>query len=147
MEFIVKVENKDLAKALNSISAWDGKARLRVEDALKKGTRAIRSQAYQRAAKKSGALKKSIKCGFSTTKLEGRVYTNLPYAHQVEYGTRQYKIAPKKKKALKFSVDGTNVFAKKVIRPKREGKPFMKPAYDYVAPDIIKNVRRAVTKK
>ena len=71
MEFTVKVENKDLTKALNSISAWMAKQDF-VEDALKKGTRAIRSQAYQRAAKKSGALKKSIKCGFSTTKLEGR---------------------------------------------------------------------------
>ena len=144
MEFTVQVENGELAAALGSINAWDGKTRLAVEAALKKGTDRILRQARQRAAVRTGAMKKSLKQSFSATKLEGRVYSNKPYAHLVEYGAKAASVRPKRKKALRFS---NGDFSMKANIPRRDPKPFMKPAYDYCAPDIIKEIKKAVGKK
>lgn len=35
-------------------------------------------------------------------KLEGQVYSNVPYAHLVEFGSRAHTVKPQKKKALRF---------------------------------------------
>ena len=78
MEFRVAASNEELSKCIKQISAWDGKTRLAVEDALRKGTKAVQRQAIQRVAVRTKRLKKSIKQGFSTTKLEGRVSVTFP---------------------------------------------------------------------
>ena len=147
MEFRVAVSNEELSKCIKQISAWDGKTRLAVEDALRKGTKAVQRQAVQRVAVRTKKLKKSIKQGFSTTKLEGKVYSNLPYAHLVEYGSRATVIRPKKKKALKIPYDNGFTFAKRANIPAKAPHPFMKPAYEYEEPHIIAAVRRAITKE
>jgi len=86
--FTVKVPEGELSKAIRQISAWDGKTRLRVEAVLKNGPNAVAREARQRVPVRSGKLKKSIKTRFSTVKLEGQVYSNVPYAHLVEFGSR-----------------------------------------------------------
>ena len=86
--FTVKVPEGELSKAIRQISAWDGKTRLRVEAALKRGTNAVYREARQRVPIRSGKLKKSIRQRFSTVKLEGQVFSNQPYAHLVEFGSR-----------------------------------------------------------
>ena len=100
--FTVKVPEGELSKAIRQISAWDGKTRLRVEAALKRGTQAVYREARQRVPVRTGKLKKSIKTRFSTVKLEGQVYSHVPYAHLVEFGSRAHTVKPKKKKALRF---------------------------------------------
>ena len=59
--FTVKVPEGELSKAIRQISAWDGKTRLRVEAALKRGTNAVYREARQRVPVRSGKLKKSIR--------------------------------------------------------------------------------------
>ena len=54
MKFYAKVTSNDLTKALGSISAWDGKTRLAVENALQNGTKAVARGANQRVAQRSG---------------------------------------------------------------------------------------------
>ena len=134
--FTVKVPEGELSKAIRQISAWDGKTRLRVEAALKRGTNAVYREARQRVPIRSGKLKKSIRQRFSTVKLEGQVFSNQPYAHLVEFGSR-------KKKALRFFRGGP-VFTKRARIPAQSGKPFFKPAYDYVEPQLIQEVKKAI---
>ena len=101
--FTVKVPEGELSKAIGQISAWDGKSRLRVEGALRRGTSGVAREARQRVPVRTGKLKKSIKTRFSAVKLEGQVYSNVPYAHLVEFGSRAHTVKPQKKKARDFS--------------------------------------------
>ena len=141
--FTVKVPEGELSKAIRQISAWDGKTRLRVEVVLKNGTNAVAREARQRVPVRSGKLKKSIKTRFSMVKLEGQVYSNVPYAHLVEFGSRAHTVRPKKKKALRFFKGGP-VFTKRSRIPAQAGKPFFKPSYDYVEPQLLRDVKKAV---
>lgn len=141
--FTVKVTSGELGKTLREISAWDGKSRLKVETVLRKGTTEIAREARQRAPKRTGTLRKSIKQRFSAMRLEGQVFSELPYAHLVEFGSRAHTVRSKKKRALHFFKEQA-VFAKKVRIPARAGKPFLKPSYDYVEPSIIDRVKKAM---
>lgn len=76
-------------------------------------------------------------------KLEGQVYSNQPYAHLVEFGSRAHTVKPRKKKALRF-LRGGPVFTKRARIPAQSGKPFFKPAYDYVEPQLIQEVKKAI---
>ena len=146
MKIYMKVDSAALTGALKQISAWDGKTRLSVENVLKKGTKDIRRDASQRAAVRSGALKKSLKTRFKTAKCQGEVYTKLPYAHIVEYGAKAHTIRVKNKQALRFFAGGKPAFARSVKVPKYMARPYLKPAYDYNAPNIVKNIGRVVRK-
>lgn len=62
--FTVKVPEGELSKAIRQIAAWDGKARLRMEAALKNGTNAVAREARQRVPVRSGKLKNPLRPGF-----------------------------------------------------------------------------------
>lgn len=47
--------------------------------------------------------------------------TNVEYAEAVELGTEPHIILPVNKKALKFNIGGTDIFAKRVNHPGTEG--------------------------
>ena len=142
--FTVKVPAGELSRAIKQIKAWDGRTRLRVENALRKGTRLVRREAMQRVPKDTGRLRKSLKTRFSSSKLEGQVYSMEPHAHLVEFGARAVIIRPKRKKALRIPLADGYKFMKIAVVPKRVGKPFLKPAYDYVEPQIIQDVKKAL---
>ena len=148
MEFTVKVPEGELQKALKQISAWDGKTVLRVENALRRGTQAIAREARHRVPVHTVTLKKGIKSGFSAVRCEGRVYTNVPYGHLVEFGTRRsYIVRPVKKKALTIPWYRGSGFAMKAEIPVRKGHPFLKPAYDYESPKIVSEVKKVLKEK
>ena len=142
--FTVKIPAGELSRAIKQIKAWDGRTRLRVENALRKGTRLVRREAMQRVPKHTGRLRKSLKTRFSSSKLEGQVYSMEPHAHLVEFGARAVIIRPKRKKALRILLADGYKFTKIAVVPKRAGKPFLKPAYDYVEPQIIQDVKKAL---
>ncbi len=142
--FTVKVPAGELSKAIREIKAWDGRTRLRVENALRKGTRLVRREAVQRVPRHTGRLRKSLKTRFSSAKLEGQVYSNEPHAHLVEFGARAVIIRPKRKKALRFPFADRYKFSKVAVVPRRAGKPFLKPAYEAVEPEIISDVKKAL---
>ncbi len=146
MKIYMKVDSAELGEALKSIKAWDGRTRLEVENVMKRGTKDVRREAVQRVAKRSGKLKKSLKTRFRASKCEGQVYTKVPYAHILEYGAKGHEIKARNKKALHFMQNGEHVFAQKVKVPRFLARPYLKPAYDYVVPDIIMKIRKAVRK-
>lgn len=71
----------------------------------------------------TGALKNSIDLEINGDNL---VITMEDYYIFLEYGTRAHDIKPKGK-ALKFNVDGKDVFAKVVHHPGFAPKPFIRP--------------------
>lgn len=73
-------------------------------------------------------LRNSIEWEVDEETLNGRVFTNNPYAAFVEYGTRPHIIRPKEKQALKFKIGNENIFAKRVFHPGTSGQYFMRRA-------------------
>lgn len=140
----MKVDRAQLTDVLKNISVWDGKTRLLVEGEIKKGTKDIKRYASQRVNKSSSKLKKSLKTRFKMAKCEGHVFTKIPYAHIVEYGAKSHEIKAKNKKSLRFIKGNREIFAKKVNVPKYVARPYLKPAYDYISPNIVKNMKRIV---
>lgn len=67
-------------------------------------------------------------------KITGRVSTRIKYALPVHEGvSRPVVIVPKKKKALRFVIDGRVVYARRVVLPPRRGRPWMRRALFEVA--------------
>ena len=63
---------------------------------------------------------------------EYKIVVDADYAAYIEYGTRAHIIRPKNKKALKFQVDGKDIFAKEVHHPGTSPYPYMEPAINSV---------------
>lgn len=55
----------------------------------------------------------------------GLVYNDVEYALAVHDGSGPYTIRPRRRKALKFTVDGRTVFARSVRHPGTRGRPWM----------------------
>lgn len=144
MRFTVGVPEDELRKTLRRISVWKARKILEAENILREGTRRVAAGARHRVPADTGRLRKSIRWGFSAAKAEGTVYTAVPYAHLVEFGSRAFTARPKRKKALMFENGGETAFAKKADVPARSAKPFMKPAYDCESPAIAAELKRAL---
>lgn len=144
--FYVKADNSELSRAIRSISAFDGKTRLRVENTVRKGTQAIGRDARKKAPVRSGGLRKSIRTSFKKNTVTGEVKAYAPHAHLLEYGVKSAVAVPKEKKALRI-VDGAAArYAVRAKIPARRAHPFMKPAYDAHEGDILNDVEKAVKK-
>lgn len=131
---------------MSSISAWDGKTRLAIENALQDSTKNIARGAKQKVAQRSGKLKKSIKTGFDRRKPEGLVKAKTPYAHIVEFGAKAHIVRAKNKKALSISAGGDLLLRKSAKIPARKGRPFIKPAFDAEEPKLISNMKKVLNK-
>lgn len=142
--FYVKTDNGSLNRAIRSISAYDGKTRLKVENIVRKGTQTIGRDARRKAPVRTGGLKKSIHTSFRSRTVTGEVKALAPHAHLVEYGVKSAVAVPKKKKALRI-VDASAIrYACRAKIPARRAHPFMKPAYDSNEGKILNDVERAV---
>jgi hypothetical protein len=51
------------------------------------------------------------------------------YARYLEHGTRPYEIVPKRRKALRFTVAGETIFARRVQHPGLKPHPFWLPSW------------------
>ncbi|MEM3066890.1 MAG: hypothetical protein QXI81_06125 [Nitrososphaerota archaeon] len=67
-----------------------------------------------------------------------------PYAPFVAYGTRPHIIEPVRARALRFEVDGTTVFAKRVMHPGYAGYPYPKLAIEYAIEDFKQFLKEEV---
>ena len=67
------------------------------------------------------------------TQVNGRVYNDANYAAAVHDGTRAYIIRARRKKALRFEIDGTVIFRKSVKHPATKGRPWLRDAAERVA--------------
>lgn len=91
----------------------------------------IQNRAREYAPVKTGRLRNSI------VSVPGKdekgdyvdIGTSVKYAAAVEYGTREYDIYPRMKKALKFTNKaGEEVIVRKVTHPAMPAQPFLRPA-------------------
>lgn len=156
--FRVNMSCPELGKAIEQISAYDGRTALKVENAIQFGAKNIASGAKRRVPVKSGSLKKSIVSRFSrnkygTGKIEAEVAARQPHAHLVEFGARATVVKPKTKKALRIvdrgMVEGTGgqygfAFAESVTIPRRNAKPFLRPSFEAERESLIRNVKNAL---
>lgn len=156
--FRVNMSCPELGKAIDQISAYDGKTALRVENAIQSGAKNIASGAKRRVPVKSGGLKKSIVSRFGRNKygrgvIEAEVAARKPHAHLVEFGARATVVKPKTKKALRIidkgMFEGTGgqfgaSFAERATIPRRAAHPYMRPAFENEKPALIRAVQEAV---
>lgn len=55
----------------------------------------------------------------------GEVWNGTEYARAVHNGTPAQVIVPRRKKALRFVIDGEVIFARRVTLPARRGRPWL----------------------
>lgn len=143
----------EVNEALRKIKLYDGKSRLRVEQAVEWGMDTVADQTEKRVPVKSGNLKKSISTKFKAEPLEAYVYARKPkgsHAHLVEMGAKALTIVTKqkanagKRSPMAFAANGGMAFAHRVKIKARQPKPFMAPAFEATRPHIIRRLRKAV---
>lgn len=143
VKFVTSVSNSEITKALKSIGIYDGKARMAASKVLQNATRRIKNGAVRRVAVRSGELKRSIKSNYSDDKLVGIIRAKSPHAHLVEFGHKGGTVKPKKRKAMKI---GENTFAANAVLPTVKAKPFIIPAFEAEASQIVRDIRNAIQK-
>lgn len=82
------------------------------------------------------------------TEIDGGVVaggTGAPYARPLEYGARAHLIQAVNAKALHFSINGKEVFAKSVRHPGNRAYAFMRGTLDEEASNITAGFQDAVT--
>lgn len=116
--------------ALNRVAA-DGAGRLVLTT-----TRKVLNRAKVLTPVDTGTLRASqtMEVRFIGHKVVGTVSTRIKYALAVHEGVhRPVIIVPKRKKALRFVIDGRVVFARRVVLPPRRGRPWLRRALIEVA--------------
>lgn len=158
MKLDITPVNRELRKALDSISRYDVKSFQRIEKALEDGVSGIKSSAERRVPTSSGKLKKSIFSKTDKRVLTGYVGAKAPHAHLVEMGVKKKEVdlsrpetlstkrARKGAKAMDVSAaGGTGTgFATRIKIPARPKQPFMQPAFEEERPKIVKSFEQAV---
>jgi hypothetical protein len=139
--FVVSMKIPKVQDAISKIGAFNGRARLRVEKAVRDSTLNIKQGAIERVRVRKGNLRKSIKSSFTASGPSGLVYSKRPTAHLIELGVKPHKISVKEKAAL--VINGTPI-RKDVLHPGFTAKPFLRPAYENEKPKFIKEVEEAV---
>jgi len=97
----------------------------------------------------TGLLKNSIQRvgptgSVASGTLEGAVEAGAPYAAAVEYGTKPHEIRPRFRRALRWPVQGGFGFAKKVQHPGTRAQPFLGPALEQKADEVVAELEAAV---
>lgn len=127
-----------------------GKSMARLVIAL---TRKVKEEKLSGQALKNrtGTLRRSIAPNIvqSGASIVGEVGTNIEYAAIHEFGgmTLPRLILPKARKALRFTIGGKTVFAKKVNHPgsKVPERSFLRSALREMEPEILKEFENAIT--
>lgn len=149
--FRVTFKVPEIAEELNKIRAYDGKSRLRIEEAVAGSTKSIGRGSRQRAPKRSGKLSKRIVTRFNRKGPTGTIAARTPYAHLPEFGAKATKVARRRKKAMTIGggsygplQPGQTHFATKANIPARKARPYMRPAFEDEKPNLIRNIKGAV---
>jgi len=143
MRLVVSVRN--LEQTLKKLESLVTEIRKGFVEAVKLAT----MEARRHTPVGTGRLKNSIRPIVNPNKFEGRIVTDVPYARFVEFGHRRV-IVPVRRKALRFFVDGREVFSKRVVfggrgkssRWERDGnivrKPFLSKGLEWFKRNFAK---------
>ena len=145
--FQIKItpSNKELREAIGSISAYDGAARLRIENAVESAVREMARTAKQLVQVKTGALRKSIFWSFHRKDVVGYFGAKAKHAHLIELGIKKTVIEkPRNKRALMIAMTNGIRFAALARIPPRGAHPFIRPAYEQRRPEFIRRLKEAV---
>lgn len=145
--FYVNFKVPEIERTLQQISTYDGKTRLKVEEAVQSSTKAIRNGAVRRINVHTGYLKKHTISSFDRKTVVGAIRAKAPHAHLVEFGAKAATEVPDKAKALTIDAWGNRWYAKKARIPKRAEHPFMRPAFEDEKPNLIRKLSEAVKPK
>ncbi len=126
--FRVNFSVPELQQAVDKLSAYNGRAAARVEDAVSKATKNISKGAKSRVRVRTGKLKKSITSRFDKKSITGYVAAKTPYAHLIEFGARVHDAPPP------FGKSWTTE------------SPYMRPAFEQEKPTLIREITQAVKK-
>lgn len=104
----------------------------------------VRVLASRYAPRRTGRLANSITVRYADDGYTAEVYSDVPYAPFMEFGTgtrgefpgTAYVIRPVKGTYLKFTVNGKTIFTKKVVHPGVAPRPFLRPAFDRSLADL-----------
>ena len=119
-------------------------------NALRAGARVIRDEAKLRVPVKTGALKAAIKVRTSNPQDKRKRRVNVgvfgtegPLAHLIEFGSDPHLIRPRRKKALVDKETG-EYFGVKVKHPGTPPQPFLRPAADVKAGEVLRVIGEAL---
>ena len=92
--------------------------------------RVAQNKAIVKCPEDTGRLRSMhrIRVTQSSRSIRGVVRNGTKYAAAVHDGRRAITITPKRKKYLRFEVNGETVFAKRVRQPARKPRPWLKDA-------------------
>lgn len=136
--------NKELREAIGSISAYDGAARLRIENAVEATCKDMARMSRALVPVRTGKLKKSIFWSFQRKNVVGYFGAKAPYAHLIELGAKASTEKPKDKKALMIASAGKLQYAASAKIPARGAHPFIRPSYEQGRPEFIRRLKEAV---
>lgn len=164
MKLDITPVNRELKKALDSISFYDRESFRRIEKALDDGSKAIERGARRRVPVKSGKLKKSIFAKLDKNEMASYVGAKAPHAHLIEMGVKKKEVDLTKAETLStrrsrkgaraMDVSAAQVpvtrptgYATKITIPARAPRPFMQPAFEEERPKIVRAFEEAVQHK
>lgn len=115
---------RELRALLGGFSAEVGGG---AEAAAEELARLFLAEARSRAPVLTGALRESIRLSRQGA-ASFAVEASAPYSGYVEYGSGPHVIEPVRARALRFTVGGETVFAKRVKHPGSSPRPYWRPA-------------------
>lgn len=121
-------------------------------NSIRAGARVVVAEAKDLVEKKTGKLRRAIKVRAVKQKQSNLVEVTAGVkgpegglAHLVEFGTAQHRITPKKKGGvLAFQSGGETRFAAEVLHPGAKPKPFLRPAADNKAVEVVAKVAETI---
>lgn len=113
-----------------------------------RGVTSVTRRVYNRAnvltPVRTGRLRAAnqMRVGVQGLKVQGEVFNDTAYAAPVHDGSKAYVVRPRRKKALRFVIDGEVVFARSARIPARRGRPWIYRAMLEVAAPLGWKVTR-----
>lgn len=129
--FSLKIEG--LSELINAADKVGGQLPKLMYQAMVNNTNRIREDARKIQVgsfkNQTGNLRRSIFREVQSA-ARGKIGVGEEYGFYVETGSGPHTIVPRKKKLLRFRINGKWVFAKKVNHPGSKPYPFMQPAFE-----------------
>lgn len=144
MRIDVSAVNREMQNALKRIAIYDGKTRIRVEEAVKKGANLVRKNMLPRIPVRRGNLKRSAFVSFRKSPLAAYVGVKAPYGHLIEYGVKAKEVYPNPVMRINTLTLDPIFTRRSILIPARRAHPFLGPAFEESKPQIIRMIREAL---